>query len=172
MRGGVSLAVALAIPLHLADGSGFPNRDLVIVVGAAVILVTRVMKGMTLPLLLRKLGIGREDFHDQERLARLEAANAVLDWLDDQAEAQDVSDAAVASLRHLYASRVRRLKVTDQLPEARLSEADEYRALRLEMLGVERAVLVALGQQGRISATVLRSIERSLDLEEARLLEL
>jgi len=79
---------------------------------------------------------------------------------------------AVASLRHLYVSRVRRLEASDQLPQAPFSEADKYRALRLEMLGVERAAVVGLRQQGRINATVLRAIERSLDLEEARLLEL
>jgi len=76
MRGGVSLAAALAIPLQLADRSPFPDRDPVIVVAAAVIVVTLVMQGMSLPWLLRKLGIGREDLQDQERLARLEGAEA------------------------------------------------------------------------------------------------
>jgi Na+/H+ antiporter len=172
MRGGVSLAAALAIPLQLADRSPFPDRDLVIVVAAAVIVVTLVMQGMSLPWLLRKLGIGREDLQDQERLARLEGAKAALDWLDDQPEAQDASDAAVAALRHLYTSRVRRLQVTDQLAAAPVSEADRYRAQRLEMIGVERAEVMELRQQGRISATVLRAIERTLDLDEARLREL
>ncbi len=79
---------------------------------------------------------------------------------------------AVASLRHLYVSRVRRLEASDQLPEASLSEADKYRALRLEMLSVEPAAVVGLRQQSRISTTVLRAIECSLDLEDTRLLEL
>jgi len=172
MRGGVSLAAALAIPLQRANRSPFPDRDLVIVVAAAVIVVTLVLQGMTLPWLLRTLGVGREDSHEQERLARLEAANAALDWLNDQARGQETSDAAVASLRSLYQSRVRRLQVSDQLATAPLSEAGKYRALRLGMLGVERTVVAGLRQQGRISATVLRSVERSLDLEEARLRDL
>jgi CPA1 family monovalent cation:H+ antiporter len=172
MRGGVSLAAALAIPFELGDGSPFPYRDLVIVVAAAVIVVTLVMQGMTLPWLLHKLGVSREDLREQERLVRLEAANAALDWLDNQSEVQETSDAAVASLRNLYQSRVRRLQATDQLAAAPLSEAGKYRALRLKMLGVERAVVTGSRQQGRISATVLRDVQRSLDLEEARLRDL
>lgn len=169
MRGGVSLAAALAIPLQLADGSPFPHRDLVIVVAATVIVVTLVMQGMTLPLLLRKLGVAREDWRDQERSARLQAVTAALDWLDNQPQAGDHSDAAVASLRSLYASRMRRLQISEDQPVRERNEADQYRALRLGMLGAERAMVVELRQQGRISAKVLRGIERSLDLEEARL---
>ncbi|KAA8963994.1 Na+/H+ antiporter [Mycobacterium sp.] len=169
MRGGVSLAAALAIPLRLADGSPFPYRDLVLVVAAAVIVVTLVVQGMSLPWLLSKLDVAQEDSHEQARLARLEAANAALRWLDSQPEAQGTSDPAVASLRTLYESRLRRLQVTDQPAAADLSEAARYRTLRLEMLGVERAVVAGLRQQDRISATVLRTVERSLDLEEARL---
>ncbi|MDD4868050.1 MAG: Na+/H+ antiporter [Mycobacterium sp.] len=172
MRGGVSLAAALAIPLQLADGSPFPHRDLVIVVAATVIVVTLVMQGMTLPLLLRKLGIGCEDWRDQERSARLQAVTAALDWLDNQPQAHDHSDAAVASLRSLYASRMRRLQIRKEPPAPELNEADKYRALRLGMLGAERATVVELRQHGRISAKVLRGIERSLDLEEARLRDL
>lgn len=169
MRGGVSLAAALAIPLQLADHSRFPYRDLVVVIAAAVIVVTLVMQGMTLPWLLRKLGIGKEDSGDQERSARLQAASAALDWLEELPEAQDASDAVVTSLRNLYAFRVRRLHATDPLTAAPLSEADKYRTLRLEMLGVERAAVAEMRQHGHISAKVERAIERSLDLEEVRL---
>jgi len=172
MRGGVSLAAALAIPLQLDDGSPFPHRDLVIVVAASVVVVTLVVQGMSLPLLLRRLGVDRENWRDQEREARLEAATAALDWLGDQPEARDESDAAVASLRSLYTSRVRRLKAPDSVTAAPHGEADKYRGLRLGMLAAERAMVVGLRRQGRISATVLRAIERSLDLEEARLRDL
>lgn len=172
MRGGVSLAAALAIPLRLGDGTPFPHRDLVIVVAASVVVVTLVLQGMSLPLLLRKLGVGREDWRDQEREARLVAATAALDWLGDQPEAHDDSDAAVAALRSLYTSRVRRLQGPDPVTATPHCEADKYRGLRLGMLAAERAMVVGLRQQGRISATVLRAIERSLDLEEARLRDL
>ncbi|MGF2950889.1 Na+/H+ antiporter [Mycobacterium sp. THU-M116] len=172
MRGGVSLAAAMATPLQLGDGSPFPHRDLVIVVAASVVVVTLVMQGMSLPMLLRRLGVGRQDWRDQEREARLQAATAALDWLGEQPEARDESDAAVASLRSLYTSRVRRLQGPDRDTAERRYPADEYRVLRLGMLAAERAMVVGLRQQGRISATVLRAIERSLDLEEARLRDL
>jgi Na+/H+ antiporter len=172
MRGGVSLAAAMAVPLQLADGSPFPDRDLVIVVAATVIVVTLMLQGMSLPWLLRRLGIGREDTRDQERLARLQAVRAALAALDDHAAAEGADD-AIESLRALYTARARRLEVADEdRPSRTLGGADElqrYRALRLESLDVQRSVVLGLWQQGRISAAVYRVIERSLDLEEARI---
>jgi Na+/H+ antiporter len=172
MRGGVSLAAAMAVPLHLADGSPLPSRDLVIVVAAAVIIVTLVVQGMSLPWLLGRLGIFGEDYRDQVRLARLRAARVALAWLEHHGTPER-GDAAVASVRALYAARVQRLEVADQdLPGAPSGGTDElarYLALRLELLGVERKAVVALREEGRISATVLRGVERNLDLDEARL---
>jgi Na+/H+ antiporter len=172
MRGGVSLAAALAVPLQRADGSPFPDRELVVVVAAAVIVVTLMLQGTSLPWLLRRLGIGHEDFRNQERLARLQAARTALAWLDDYAGTERADD-AVESLRALYAARVRRLEVANQDQPSRAAsgpdELQRYRALQLELLGVERSAVIGLRQQGRISATVLRAIERILDLEEARL---
>jgi hypothetical protein len=95
-----------------------------------------------------------------------------LTWLDNQAGGPD-ADETVASVRALYAARARRLELAGQpLPSTPRAGADELRRyldLRLALLGVERSTLVALRRQGRISATVLRGIERKLDLEEARL---
>lgn len=172
MRGGVSLAAALAVPLRLADGSPFPGRDLVITVAAAVVVVTLLVQGTSLPWLLHKLQIGRRESGNQERLARLQAVRAALAWLDDHAAAAGVDDAA-ASVRALYTARQRRLTVADDGqasgPSDTTDEPQRYLALRLELLGVERSVVLGLRQQGRISATVHRGLERSLDLEEARL---
>jgi Na+/H+ antiporter len=172
MRGGVSLAAALAVPLRRADGSPFPYRDLVIMVAAAVIVVTLVAQGMTLPWLLRKLGIRREDFRDQEQLARIEAVRAALARLDEYASTQG-ADSAIESLRALYTARARRLEAADQDPPgrapARAQGPQRYRALRLELLDEERSAVLGLRQQGRISAAVYRVVERSLDLEAARI---
>lgn len=173
MRGGVALAAAMAVPLQRADGSPFPNRDLVIVLVAAVIVITLILQGMSLPWLLSRLRIAAEDPRDQERLARLEAARAALAWLDDHGDTDDGdADDAVASVHALYAARVRRLEAADQdWPNGSSVSADheEYLALRLALLGVERSVVLALRQQGRINATVHRALERRLDLEEARI---
>ena len=88
MRGGLSLAAALAIPLRLADGKPFPDRDLVIVVAAAVIVASLLLQGTSLPWLLRRLGLRAEDFGTEENKARLKAARTALEWLDDQSHAR------------------------------------------------------------------------------------
>ena len=170
MRGGLSLAAALAIPLRRADGSPFPDRDLLIVVAAAVIVASLLMQGTSLPWLLRRLGLRAEDFGTAENKARLKAARAALEWLHDNSKAES-ADEATKSARALYEAKVRRLQLSppgdEESDEAR--EMERYRALRLELLGVERSTVLALRRDGRINATVLRTVERDLDLEEARL---
>jgi Na+/H+ antiporter len=168
MRGGLSLAAALAIPLRLANGSPFPDRDLVIMVAAAVIVASLLIQGTSLPWLLRRLGLKAEDFATEENKARLEAARAALKWLDDHTGADDD---AIKSARALYEARVQRLQISpanDQESDE-AQEMERYRALRLELLRVERSVVLALRREGHINATLLRTIERDLDLEEARL---
>jgi Na+/H+ antiporter len=170
MRGGLSLAAALAIPLRRADGSPFPDRDLIITVAAAVIVTSLLIQGTSLPWLLRRLGLRAEDFGTEENKARLKAARAALKWLDDHTGA-DGADEATKSARALYEAKVRRLHISppsdEESDEAR--EMERYRALRLELLGVERSVVLELRRDGRINATLLRTIERDFDLEEARL---
>ena len=169
MRGGLSLAAALAIPLELADGTPFPDRDLVIVVAASVIVASLLIQGTSLPWLLRRLGLQAEDFGTAENKARLKAARAALAWLGDHHA--DAADEAIASARGLYEAKVRRLELgppsDDESDEAQ--EMERYRALRLKLISVERSVLLSLRRDGRINATVLRAIERDFDLEEARL---
>jgi Na+/H+ antiporter len=170
MRGGLSLAAVLAVPLQLADGSPFPNRDLLVMVAAAVIVTSLLVQGTSLPWLLRRLGLRAGDLATEENKARLKAARAALQWLDDRSGAES-ADEATKSVRALYEARVRRLQIgppTDEKSdEAR--EMERYRALRLDLIGVERSALLALRRDGRINATLLRTIERDLDLEEARL---
>jgi Na+/H+ antiporter len=168
MRGGLSLAAALAIPLRLADGTPFPDRDLVIVVASAVIVASLLIQGTSLPWLLRRLDLRSEDFGSAENKARLKAARAALAWLEDHHD--DTTDEAAESARSLYEAKVRRLELgppsNDESDDAQ--EMDQYRALRLKLIGVERSVLLSLRRDGRINATLLRAIERDLDLEEAR----
>lgn len=171
MRGGLSLAAALAIPLRLADGTPLPSRDLVIVVAASVIVSSLLFQGTSLPWLLRRLGLRAEDFGTAENAARLKAAYAALDWLDDHCGAQN-GDEATKSARSLYEAKVRRLELSppsgDDESDA-VKEMEQYRALRLTLIGVERSVMLTMRRDGRINATLLRSIERDFDLEEARI---
>lgn len=174
MRGGISLAAALAIPLRCADGSPFPDRELVIVIAGAVVLVTLIMQGVTLPRLLQGLGLRPEDSRSEEAQARLRAAHAALAWLDEH-DSGDRDDAAVESARALYEARVRRLQATardhheESEAETRVDELGSYVALRLALLSVERSEMLELRRNGAINASVLRSVERGLDLEESRL---
>jgi NhaP-type Na+/H+ or K+/H+ antiporter len=164
------LAAALAIPLRLANGSPFPDRDLVIMVAAAVIVASLLIQGTSLPWLLRRFGLKAEDFGTEENKARLKAARAALEWLDDHTGA-DGADDVIKSARTLYEARVRRLQISppnDQESDE-AQEMERYRTLRLELLRVERSAVLALRREGHINATMLRTIERDLDLEEARL---
>jgi NhaP-type Na+/H+ or K+/H+ antiporter len=169
MRGGLSLAAALAIPLRVADGTPFPDRDLVIVIASAVIVANLLIQGTSLPWLLRRLDLRADDFGNAENKVRLKAARAALAWLDDPQHA-DAADEATKSARSLYEAKVRHLEIgppgDDESDDLR--EMERYRALRLSLIGVERSVLLTLRRDGRINATLLRTIERDLDLEEAR----
>ena len=176
MRGGVSLAAALAIPLRRADGSPFPDRELVIVVAGAVIVASLLMQGVSLPWLLRRFGLKGEDVRTEETKARLEAARAALEWLiaHTDSASRGGTDAATESIRARYEARVRRLESAAPRDEASnddKADADEmerYRKLRLQLLNVERSTLLGLRDQGRINATLLRTLEQTLDHEEAR----
>jgi hypothetical protein len=169
MRGVVSLAAALALPTLLKDGSPFPHRDLIIYLTFCVILVTLVLQGLTLPPLIRLLGLAGGEGPDCEELeARRIAAQAALDQLEsakarDSEESAEIYDDLVKHYRH----RLTTLKVDANPKDVRASE--RHRALFLEGLGVERATAIRLRNEGRIGDSVLRRIERELDFDESRL---
>ncbi|MCW2898894.1 MAG: Na+/H+ antiporter [Streptosporangiaceae bacterium] len=168
MRGGVSLAAALALPRRVAGGAPFPYRDLIIVVVAAVIVATLLLQGMTLPWLLRRLDVGHDE-GDTERRTRLQAARAALDHLEERAAAGGPED-EITRLRALYSARAQRLEHGRSGRQPREGSGPErYRALRLELLGVERSVVATSREKRRIGAAAMRRIEHDLDLEEARL---
>lgn len=170
MRGGVSLAAALAIPIHRADGSPFPDRGLVILITGAVVLATLVMQGVTLPWLVRRLGLKPRDAQSDVNRIRLQAAQAALAWLDAQGGASETDDAR-RSVRELYAARTRRLSAmsddTEEIADA--DEMEQYLKLRRRLLQVERSEVLGLRREGRVDAALLRTVERDLDLEEARI---
>jgi Na+/H+ antiporter len=169
MRGGVSLAAALALPRQGPGGSPFPYRDLVIVVVAAVIVATLILQGMTLPWLLRRLNVGYQA-DDAERRARLQAIRAVLDHLEERASGDTDPEDDVARLRGLYSARAQRLERRHSGRGPREGGVPErYRALRLELLHIERTVISTSREKRRISPEAMRRIQHDLDLEEVRL---
>ena len=172
MRGGVSLAAALAIPLETDAGAPFPGRDLIIFITFCVILATVVGQGLTLPALIRKLGVRDDDGDEQEELrARLTAAKAALAELDRLEEEGSIRADTLERMRGLYRYRKRRFAA-----RAGKAEDDGYedRALSYQqavrrVLDAQREAIVALRNQGTISNEVMHRVQRELDLEDTRL---
>jgi CPA1 family monovalent cation:H+ antiporter len=174
MRGAVSLAAALALPLELDSGAAFAERDLIIYLTVAVIIFTLVVQGLTLPSMVRRLGLGaRQPWAPDEAVARLAAAQAALDRIDElEASGEPVPETAVERLRELYRARFARCVASlsgEDGPVAIENPLEGYRRWRGELIGSERRALLDLRGEGRLKADVYRRIERDLDLDEARL---
>jgi CPA1 family monovalent cation:H+ antiporter len=174
MRGAVSLAAALALPLHTDAGAPLPGRELIQFITFALILVTVVGEGLTLPLLIRRLGVvedGAEEESEEIR-ARLVIARAALDRVD-ELEAEDwTRDATIERIRRLYEFRRTRFKIRagkiedeDGIEEGSLL----YQRMMHEIYATQRQALVGLRNSREISSEVMRRVERELDLEESRL---
>jgi monovalent cation/hydrogen antiporter len=174
MRGAVSLAAALALPLHTNAGDPFPDRDLIQFITFAVILVTVVGQGLTLPWLIRRMGViedGTEEEHEELK-ARLTIAKAALARVDELEGEEWTRDGTIERVRNLYRYRKRRfatragmIEDSDGIEEGSLA----YQRMMHEIYAVQRSELVRLRNERTISAEVMRRIERELDLEEQRL---
>jgi CPA1 family monovalent cation:H+ antiporter len=172
MRGVVTLALALAIPAEVAGGEPFPDRNLVVFLAFSVIVVTLVGQGLTLPLLIRWLGVGAEDEGEagdgRRALARL--SQAALDHLDAvDAEADGVPAELVERLRERYRARLAHLGQQGQDSDGRPDGHRAYTELVADLLGVQREELRRLREEGRVTPEVARRLDHDLDAEEARL---
>jgi monovalent cation/hydrogen antiporter len=170
MRGVVSLAAALAVPLTLPDGSHFPGRDYILFVTFCVILATLVLQGLSLPALIRRLGVVDDGLANiEERTARLKANEAALAYLsevDHQYPAE-----LVDRLRAEYDDRIRQLEVCANSGGDRSEGlvAPSYQQLQQEALDVERRTIIQLRDEYVINDEVLRRIQSDIDHAEARL---
>jgi monovalent cation/hydrogen antiporter len=172
MRGAVSLAAALAIPLATDAGDPFPQRNLIIFLTFAVILVTLVLQGLTLPPLIRVL-----DLHDggigekEEAKARIRAAEAALERLDELIEEDWVREDTADRARRQYLFRQERFRsrFDPQADGAAEARSQDYQRLRRELLDAEREAVTQLRREGVIGDDVMRRVVRDLDLEDARL---
>ncbi len=173
VRGVVSLAAALAIPLATASGAGFPQRDLILFVTFGVIIVTLVGQGLMLPSVIRWLGLGREGKaeqrreHEAELAARSEAIQAAYQHLERIAAERNLSAETRAFLNSRHDHRIR--QVPADLDEG-LAHTRENNDLRMELIAAERDFLYELLRQGKITDEARRRLERELDLEEATIL--
>jgi CPA1 family monovalent cation:H+ antiporter len=172
LRGAVSLAAALAIPLSTDAGRSFPDRDLIIFLTFCVILGTLVLQGLSLPMLIRTLRIEpdhREESEDAK--ARIRAAEAALARLDELVDEDWVREDTAERMRGLYGFRRNRFasRFDDQSDGAIEEQSQAYQRLRRELLDAERAAVTQLGREGVISGDVVNRVRRDLDLEDARL---
>jgi CPA1 family monovalent cation:H+ antiporter len=175
MRGAVSLAAALALPLETDAGAAFPERNLIIFLAFSVILATLVVQGLTLPALIHALGVDDRDEHleHEESKARLRTAEAALARLDELAGEDWVRDDTAERLRRSYRYRQDRFRARFDGPDGESPGYEErswaYQRLLREMLDAQRGALLDLRERGAIDDDVLRRVERELDLEDSRL---
>jgi Na+/H+ antiporter len=169
MRGVVSLAAAMALPTLLADGSPFPQRDLIVFLTFCVIVATLLLQGITLPLLIRALGLaGAAGPNCEEQEARRIVTEAALSHLEegklrDRKEFSSLYD----HLADHYRARLASMDSASGNQEE-AGDHDRYVELSRETLRIERETAVRLRNESRINDEILRRIERELDLNESR----
>lgn len=174
MRGVVSMAAALALPLTLKDGSPFPHRNLVIYLSFCVILSTLVLLGLTLPWIIKKLKIERYSMAAEEYQVRTEVVSDAITHIEGNLSL--VQDELLHNIKSKYEVKYNRLQKTD-LPSNYFGGGktlagnifNEFTRLQIELINVERQSLSGLHKTGKASAEVIRKIENELDLEETRL---
>jgi Na+/H+ antiporter len=172
MRGVVSLAAALALPIQLRNQAPFPGRDLILFLTFVVILATLVAQGLTVPKLICYLGVQDDGtIEREEREARLKANEAALARLEELAKADGTDEAVLHRMRTEYIDRIRQLEMSnehnDEVPHGLFSS--EYERLAHEALLFERKTILQLRNERVINDDVLRRIQRDIDLAEARL---
>src|ERR687898_1210546 len=171
MRGVISLAAALALPLQTASGVQFPDRDLTIFLTFCVILATLVVQGLSLPVLIRALGLEDDRIGDKEEThGRVSIAEAALERLDELVDEDCVREDTAERIRGLYSYRRNRLASRfEGDPEGVEERSAAYQHLMVELLGAQRLRLITMRDEGSIGDEVMHRIERDLDLEESRL---
>jgi CPA1 family monovalent cation:H+ antiporter len=172
MRGVVSLAAALAMPLTIQSGDPFPDRDLILFLTFIVILATLVVQGLSLPLLIRRLGVKDDgSMEKEEREARLKANQTALARLNEIGKCEPVKADALQRLRVEYEDHIRQVEGAEPENAGTVLRlfSSEYEHLSYEALLVERQTILQLRNENVISDEVLRRIQRDIDLAEARL---
>jgi len=169
MRGVVSLAAALALPLMIGDAS-FKNRNLIIFLTFCVILSTLVLQGLTLRPLIQWLGIKADDTEEErEQKARLEIASRVIEHIEEN-YALALSDEVLNQIKTKYEIRIQRIRKDQTSQKMAEQEINEFHRIQQELLARERELSLHMRDQGKISDEALRKIEYELDLEETRLI--
>jgi len=167
MRGIVSLAAALALPLALEGGAPFPGRDLIIFLTFVVIAVTLVVQGLSLALLIRTLRVGTDwSEHEEEQHARFALGKAAIAAIDQLAEKESVPADMAERIRAEFAEKVR---IAPPGGHVLSGGADVAKRLRGAAIRAERQELIRIWRENKISDDVLHRLEEDLDYQESRL---
>jgi CPA1 family monovalent cation:H+ antiporter len=171
MRGIVTLAAALALPVTTAAGVPFPHRAEIILISFSVILVTLVLQGLSLKPVICALRLQEDRELEQEEMrARERAAASAMARLEKLAGENWPFPEHLERMRIYYSQRLRRFAPSSKIDsECTLEAAESFRRLMHEMLNTERRTVIELRNQGVISDEVLHRIEHELDIEALRL---
>jgi CPA1 family monovalent cation:H+ antiporter len=169
-RGVVSLATALALPLTLMDGSVFPQRSLILFLSFVVIFMTLVVQGLSLPLLIRLLGVNAHPDHngaEKERELRLLLANNTLNFIDSEMQTS-LNEHAKMAMRKPYidtiSSLAKILRVQEEsIQHGAQSPENPQLAAQQEVLSFQRRILIDFHKEGTYDQLTLRRIEQELD---------
>ncbi len=169
MRGIVSLAAALGLPLMVSETKEFPNRNLIIFLTFCVIFVTLVFQGMTLRKLISWLGVKSDDEHlrEEERI-RVMLASSVIEHIEEN-YSLGMSDEVLNQIKSKYEIRIQRIRKDASEHRMPPEQIDELHRIQYELINRERELILRLRKEGKASDEVVRKIEYELDLEEARL---
>jgi CPA1 family monovalent cation:H+ antiporter len=167
MRGIVSLAAALALPLALEDGAPFPNRDLIIFLTFVVIAATLVLQGLSLGPLIRVLRVGTDwSEHEEEQHARFALGKAAIAAISELAGREGIAPELAERIRAEFAEKVR---IAPPGGQVFTGGADIAKRLRIAAIRAERQELIRIWRENRISDDVLHHLEEDLDYQESRL---
>jgi Na+/H+ antiporter len=172
MRGVVSLAIALALPLTLPGGAPFPAREALVIVTVTVIVVTLLGQGLSLPWIIRRLRLGTDpELREEEARARQQLVEAATRRIDQLYPVWPDHRPLLDRLRETYAHRSEH--VERQRDASGSGEEDreiiEHREIQRTVIDSEREALLRLRADGAIDDDVLRALERELDLDERRI---
>jgi Na+/H+ antiporter len=175
IRGVVSLAAALSLPVLLNDGTPFPGRNLILFLTFAVILVTLVGQGLALPGVITWLGLAnagrRERSRDrmEEFRARHAAIKAALARLEEMTTEGKLAEEVLEPLRRMYRDRLHHIEHRGAVDEAHMALIRDRDALEYRLIAAEREHINATYRKGGLKDDARRRVERELDLREAHL---
>lgn len=169
MRGIVSLAAALAIPLMVTETKPFPNRDMVIFLTFCVIFVTLVLQGMTLRKLISWLGVKSDDQHvREEERVRVQLASFLIEHIEEN-YSLGMSEEVLSQIKSKYEIRIQRIRREETNHRLTPEQIDELHQIQQQLINQERELILRLRREGKANDELVRKIEYELDLEEARL---